>query len=234
MVEVGGRPILWHIMKIYAHYGFGDFVFCLGYRGNMIKQYFLDYEAMNNDITICLGCNNHIDYHNTHGEQGYHVTLADTGQDAMTGARIKRIKRYIEGDTFMVTYGDGVSDVNIAELLQFHRSHGKLATVTVIHPVSRFGVLDLGDSEQVLSFAEKPQVDGWVSAGFFVFNRRVFDYLSDEPDCVLEQEPLQKLVADGELVAYQHRGFFHAMDTHRDYLHLNAMWGKGDVPWKVW
>ena len=233
MVEIGGRPILWHIMKTYAYYGFVEFVLCLGYRGNMIKQYFLDYEAMSNDFTICLGRNNHVDYHVAHGEQDYRVTLADTGPDTMTGARLKRVEKYLQGDSFMVTYGDGLSDLDVAELLEFHHSHGRLATVTVVHPISRFGMLETSDSGQVTSFAEKLPVNEWASAGFFVFNRRVFDYLSDEPNCVLEQEPLRKLVADGELVGYRHQGFFHAMDTYRDYLHLNSLWRKGDVPWKV-
>lgn len=234
MVGIGGRPILWHIMKIYASYGFVDFILCLGYRGEMIIQYFLNYDAMNSDLTVCLGRKKCIDYHTNHNEQDYHVTLAETGLTTMTGARLKRIEKYLQGDTFMVTYGDGLSDLNITDLLRFHQSHGKLATVTSVQPMSRLGMLEIDDSGQVTSFTEKQPVKDWASAGFFVFNRPVLDYLSDDPACVLEQEPLQRLVADGELVAYRHRGFFYGMDTYRDYLYLNSLWDKGDVPWKVW
>src|SRR3954452_21446845 len=184
LVEIGSRPILWHIMKLYAHHGFRDFVLCLGYRGHMIKEYFLNYEAMNNDFTICLGNQHRVEYHDAHGEQDFNVTLADTGLPTMTGGRVKRVQRYIEGDTFMVTYGDGVADVDVRALLDFHRRHGKLATVTAMRPPSRFGILGLNDRDQVTSFVEKPQLEGWASAGFFVFDRRVFDLLTGD-DCVL-------------------------------------------------
>lgn len=234
LVDVGGRPILWHIMKAYAYYGMQDFVLCLGYRGNRIKEYFLNYEAMNNDFTICLGKKNQIDYHDVHEEQDFYVTLADTGLDTMTGARIKRIERYIDDDTFMVTYGDGVSDVNITALLDHHYSHGKLATVTTVRPISRFGILELDTQGRVTEFAEKPQARGWASAGFFVFNRRVFDYISSDHACVLEREPLERLANEGELVAYRHEGFFYAMDTYREYLYLNEIWNSGQAPWAVW
>ncbi len=233
LVDVGGRPILWHIMKRYAHYGLRDFVLCLGYRGQMIKEYFLNYEAMNNDFTICLGQQNRVLYHGAHGEQDFRVTLADTGLDAMTGGRVKHIERHIGGDTFMVTYGDGVADVDLHSLLAFHHSHGRLATVTAVHPVSRFGVLDVTSGDKVASFAEKPQADGWTNAGFFVFNRRVFDYLWPG-DCVLEREPLERLARDGQLMAYRHNGFFFAMDTYREYQYLNELWASGQAPWKVW
>jgi glucose-1-phosphate cytidylyltransferase len=234
LVDIGGRPILWHIMKLYAHHGFHDFVLCLGYRGNMIKDYFLSYEAMNNDFTICLGQKNHIVYHGAHHEQDYRVTLADTGLETMTGARIKRVERYLDGGTFMVTYGDGVSDLNIQALLAFHRSHGRLATVTTVRPISRFGILELDASGEVRHFAEKPQVDGWASAGFFVFERQVLDYLSEDPNCVLEREPLERLAREGQLMAYRHDGFFFAMDTYREYLYLNELWNSGRAPWAVW
>jgi len=234
LVEIGGRPVLWHIMKLYAHYGFSDFVLCLGYRGQMIKQYFLDYEAMNNDFTICLGQKHQIVQHGTHEEQDYSVTLADTGQDSMTGARVKMVERYVDGDTFMVTYGDGVSDVNIKNLLDYHHDHGRLATLTTVHPVSRFGILDLDKDGQVVDFAEKPQADGWASAGFFVFDRAVLDYLSVDPSCILEREPLEQLVRDGQLAAYRHNGFFYAMDTYREYLYLNELWDSGKAPWSLW
>lgn len=234
LVDVGGRPILWHIMKLYAHYNIQDFVLCLGYRGQMIKEYFLNYEAMNNDFTICLGTQHRIKYHGAHEEQDFYVTLADTGPDSMTGSRVKQVERYVDDDVFMVTYGDGLSDVNIQSLLSFHRAHGKLATVTTVKPTSRFGMLEVDDQKRVNAFAEKPQIEGWASAGFFVFNRRVFDYLKADPDCILEREPLERLAADGQLLAYQHEGFFFAMDTYREYLYLNELWNSGKAPWRVW
>lgn len=234
LVDIGGRPMLWHIMKMYARYGVQQFVLCLGYRGNMIKEYFLNYEAMNNDFTIHLGEKHRMIYHDVHAEQDFHVTLADTGLDSMTGARVKRVQRFIDGDTFMVTYGDGVSDVNIADVLKFHHAHGRVATVTTVRPVSRFGVLGLGSDGLVTDFTEKPQLDGWASAGFFVFNKRAFDYLSDDPACVLEREPLERLAAEQQLMAYRHEGFFFAMDTYREYLYLNELWDTNAAPWKVW
>lgn len=232
MVEVGGRPILWHIMKLYAHHGFRDFILCLGYRGRSIKEYFLNYEAMNNDFTICLGEQSKIQYHGRHSEQGFSVTLADTGLDCMTGGRIHKIQRYTGGEPFLLTYGDGVSDVNLREAVAFHQSHGKLATVTTVAPYSRFGMVDL-EGERVRTFAEKPQVDGWMSAGFFVLNPGVFDYLGGD-DCVFEREPLERLALDGQLMAYRHHGYFYAMDTYRDHQHLNELWNSGAAPWKVW
>lgn len=235
LVEVGGRPILWHILKTYSHYGHRDFVLCLGYRGNMIKDYFLSYEAMTNDFTICLGAQHAIQYHGAHNEQDFHVTLADTGMNAMTGSRVKQIERYIgDDDTFMVTYGDGIADIDIGALLDFHRSHDRIATVTSVRPISRYGLLDFDTRQQVLRFAEKPNDDGWISAGYFVFNRRVFDYLSDDPATVLERGPLERLTQEGQLMAFRHEGFFFAMDTYREYLYLNELWDSGQAPWKVW
>jgi glucose-1-phosphate cytidylyltransferase len=233
LVEVGGRPILWHIMKLFAHHGFRDFVMCLGYRGNTIKEYFLNYEAMNNDFTMCLGRLHQVAYHGAHHEQDFRVTLADTGLDTMTGGRVGRVRRYVEGDTFMVTYGDGVADVDIRGLLTFHHTHRRLATVTTVAPVSRFGILDVDDRGAVSKFSEKPQLEGWASAGFFVFNRKVFDYLGSD-DCVLEREPLERLAAEGQLMGYRHDGFFYAMDTYREYKALNELWASGRAPWKVW
>jgi glucose-1-phosphate cytidylyltransferase len=234
LVEVGGRPILWHIMKLYAHYGFRDFVLCLGYRGNMIKEYFLNYEAMNNDFTICLGRTAQIRYNDNHEEQDFWVTLAETGAESMTGGRVKRIAKYVEkDDRFMVTYGDGVSDVDVTRLLEFHRSHGTLATVTTFRPVSRFGILDINPQNQVMNFIEKPKSDAWASAGYFVFERKVLDYL-DGDSCVLEREPLERLAAEGQLMSYQHDGFFFAMDTYREYQVLNDLWKSGEAPWKKW
>jgi glucose-1-phosphate cytidylyltransferase len=232
LVMIGKRPILWHIMKLYAHHGFREFVLCLGYRGNMIKEYFLNYEAMNNDFTINLGSKNSIEYHDKHDEQDFQVTLAETGPDTMTGGRVRRVRRYVDVSTFMVTYGDGVSDVDIRALLRFHQEHGKLATVTAVQPTSRFGALDL-DGDRVRSFAEKPKLEGWSSAGFFVFNRKLFDRLGGD-DCVLEREPLERLAAEGQLMVYRHTGFFYAMDTYREYEILNSMWDEGRAPWKVW
>lgn len=235
LVEVGGRPILWHIMKLYGHYGFRDFVLCLGYRGNMIKEFFLNYEPMNNDFTLALGTPHQLQYHGAHDEQDFRVTLSDTGLDAMTGSRIARVARYVEGeDTFMVTYGDGVGDVDLPRLMEFHRGHGKLATVTTVRPTSRYGVLDVDNRGRVLSFSEKPGLDGRVSAGFFVFNREVLRYLSADPACVLEREPIERLVKDGQLAAYSHEGFFQAMDTYREAKFLNELWETNQAPWKVW
>src|SRR5262245_56192828 len=233
MVEVGGRPILWHIMKLYAHYGFRDFVLCLGYRGQMIKEYFLNYEAMNNDLTICLGRQNAIDYHDAHPEQDFNVTLADTGNDTMTGGRIKRVAKYLNGDFFMATYGDGVANLDLIRLVEFHQSHGKIATITTMRPSSRFGVVEIGNNGFVSRFVEKPQLDGWANCGFFVFHRRLLDYLDDD-DCILEREPMERLAANGQLAAFRHEGFYFAMDSYREYLELNELWDSGAAPWKVW
>lgn len=234
MVTIGGRPILWHIMKLYAHHGFTEFVLCLGYRGSMIKEHFLNYEAMNNDFTIELGAKNRIEYHGTHDEGDFKVTLVDTGLDTQTGARVKHIEPHIDGDTFMVTYGDGVSDVDIGKLVEFHRSHGRLATVTTVRPTSRFGILEVDERGVATRFAEKPTLDGWVSTGFFVFHRNVFEHLSADPSCILERGPMEQLVDAGQLMTYRHRGFFCAMDTYREFQLLNELWDGGQAPWKVW
>jgi glucose-1-phosphate cytidylyltransferase len=231
MVEVGGRPILWHIMKSYGRHGFREFVLCLGYRGNMIKEYFLNYEAMNNDFTVCLGSLHSIHFHGAHEEQDFRVTLADTGLNTMTGGRLKRAEKYLTEDDFLLTYGDGLSDVNIRELVSFHRSHGKMATITTVRPTSRYGILELDDQANVERFCEKPRLDGWINAGFCVFSRRIFSYL-DGDSCILEQEPLERLAREGQLVAFRHDGFFHAMDTYREYLYLNELWSNGNAPWK--
>jgi glucose-1-phosphate cytidylyltransferase len=220
-------------MKRYAKYGHQDFVLCLGYRGDMIKDYFLNYEAMNNDFTICLGQKHDITYHGAHQEQNYHVTLADTGIESMTGARVKRAERFLGGETAMVTYGDGLSDIPIDELLRFHRSHGKLATITAVRPRSRFGILDLSDDCSVMQFEEKPVENGWMNAGYFVFEPGALDYLSSDDNCIMEREPLENLARDGQLMAYRHEGFFFAMDTYREYLYLNQLWNSGQAPWKT-
>lgn len=232
LVDVGGKPILWHIMKLYAHHGFADFVICLGYRGNMIKDYFLNYEAMNNDFTIRLGARPEVTFHDAHREQDFRVTLADTGLETMTGGRVKRVSRYLDGDDFFVTYGDGISDVDIGRLYEYHKSHGRLATITTVRPTSRFGILDVAEDGRVRKFVEKPQIDGIASAGFMVFKREVLNYL--DPHCILETTPLETLAAEGQLMSYHHEGFFFAMDTYREYKALNDLWDSGEAPWRVW
>jgi len=234
LVEIGNHPILWHIMKIYAHYGVTDFILCLGYKGEMIKEYFLNYEAMNNDFTIQLGDHNSVKFHSGHLEKGWNVTLVDTGDRAQTGTRIKRIEKYIDGDTFMVTYGDGVGNVNIQQVLEHHRECGKIGTVTGVHPSSRFGELRV-DGKDIVTFSEKPQVnEGFINGGFFVFNRKFFNYLSDDNDCYLEREPLEKLTNERQLSAYLHNGFWQCMDTQREVNVLRDLWGDKKAPWKIW
>jgi len=235
MVEIGGYPILWHIMMSYIHYGYSDFILCLGYRGNLIKEYFLDYEAMNNDFTMHIGNGSKsIELHGAYQKQDFRVTLANTGLDTMTGARVKQIEHYITGDSFMLTYGDGLSDINLRSLTEFHQTHGRIATVSAVNPASRFGVLEMGGDQQVKRFIEKPKSETRTSAGFFVLNRRVFDYISLDPGCTFEREPLEQLALDDQLAAYQHDGFFYAMDTYREYLYLNDLWSSGAAPWAVW
>lgn len=234
MIEVGERPILWHIMKTFAHYDHKDFVLCLGYKGEVIRDYFLNYEVMNNDLTIRLGRDASIAYHGQHDAPDYSVTLVNTGLQNMTGSRVKQVERFIDDDLFMVTYGDGLIDVDINDLVAFHRSHGKLATVTTVRPTQRFGTVRLKADGLVEQFAEKPQMTDWVSAGYFVFNRDVLEYIDADPSCVLEREPMEHLARDGQLVAYQHDGFFYAMDTYREFLYLNDVWASGKAPWKVW
>ena len=233
LVEVGGRPILWHIMKGYAEHGVQDFVLCLGQLSTAIKDYFLHYHAMNTDFTLKIGAAESIKYHGSQAELDWHVTLADTGAAAMTGARLARVRRYLGDETFMMTYGDGVSNVDVTKLLAFHRSQGKIATVTGVRPVGRFGRLNLS-GHNVTSFEEKPEDGDFINGGFFVFEPRVFDYLSTDPDCVLERDPLSRLANDGEMVVYQHTGFWQCMDTYRDLLFLEELWRDGRAPWKTW
>lgn len=233
LVEIGGRPILWHIMKIYAAQGFNDFVLCLGYRGQMIKDYFLQYHAMNHDFTIDLGNQSPIQFHDSQPSEDFRVTLAETGLSTMTGGRVQRAARYIDQDTFMLTYGDGVADIDLKQLTQFHRCHGKLATITVTRPTSRFGMVDLASDGQVKRFIEKPMIDSWASAGFFILQREVLNYL-DGDQCIFEQRPLERLAAEGQLMAYQHPGFFFAMDTYREVLQLNQQWDSGQAAWRIW
>jgi glucose-1-phosphate cytidylyltransferase len=232
MVEIGGRPLLWHIMKLHAAHGLCDFVLCLGYRGAMIKQYFADYLLHNSDVTFELASGS-ADYHSCHQED-WRVTLVDTGHDTMTGARVKRVERYLDGDVFLCTYGDGLADVDLASLVAFHRAHGKLATVTGVRPPSRFGRL-VTDGDAVTSFAEKPLGEGGlINGGFFVFDRAVLDRLSGHASCVLEREPLEGLARDGELAVYDHEGFWQCADTVRDVDQLRGLWDGGTAPWRVW
>ncbi|QWR77093.1 glucose-1-phosphate cytidylyltransferase [Candidatus Magnetomonas plexicatena] len=236
MVVIGQRPILWHIMKIYAHHGFNDFVLTLGYRGEMIKDYFYNYELMSNSVTITLGHPNTLKVHKCHDEVGWQVTLVDTGDQAMKGARLKRVQRYIHGETFMLTYGDGVADIDINALLAFHKSHGKLATVTGVSPFARFGELRVRGNT-VGMFTEKPEnptSKGWISGGFFVLNREIFDYLTDSDDCDLEYGVFEELARTGQLMVYKHRGFWACMDTLRDMDYLNKLWKEGAAKWKIW
>ena len=233
MVEVGGRPLVWHIMRLFGHHGIRNFVLCLGYKGSVIRNYFLNYDAMTRDCTVSVGGQGRTRCHDAADPFDFEVTLTDTGLETNTGGRVKRAEHLVTGDTFMVTYGDGLANVDIPRLLAFHRAHGRLATVTTVQPASRFGVATIDDRSVVTSFAEKPRVEGWVSAGFFVFNRRIFDYLDGDRQ-MLEEKPLERLAAEGQLMAYKHDGFFFAVDTYRDFLQVNDMWRRGDAPWKAW
>ncbi|ACO04300.1 MAG TPA: glucose-1-phosphate cytidylyltransferase [Persephonella sp.] len=231
MVEIGGKPILWHIMKIYSSYGFNDFVVCLGYKGYVIKEYFANYFLHMSDVTIDLK-NNQIEVHDVKAEP-WKVTLVDTGLNTMTGGRIKRIKNYIGNETFMLTYGDGVGNINIKELLEFHKKHGRYATLTAVQPSGRFGALDLEDV-QVKAFKEKPKGDGaWINGGFFVLEPQIFDYIEGD-ETIWERDPLENLAKDGQLMAYKHTGFWKPMDTLRDKRELESLWQSGNPPWKVW
>jgi glucose-1-phosphate cytidylyltransferase len=234
MVNIGTKPILWHIMKIYGVQGFKNFILTLGYKGEVIKNYFYHYEIMNNDVTIELGIRNKLHIHSGHEENDWTVTLADTGEKAFKGSRLKKVERYIIGDTFMVTYGDGVADINLQALLAFHQSHGKMVTLTGINPSSQFGELKVV-GQQVVSFDEKPSDGGsLVNGGFFVFNRRIFDYLTVEDQCDLEHGTLEQIAREGQLMVYQHKGFWACMDTLRDTEKLNKLWQENRAPWKIW
>lgn len=233
MVKIGNKPILWHIMNIYSHYGYRDFVLCLGYKGEMIKEYFYNYEILNSDFTIELGRHNHVQIHDSHSERGWKITLADTGERALKGARLKRVEKYIDSDTFMMTYGDGVADVDISELVKFHNTHGRIATLTGVMPPSRFGTL-MVDESKVVRFSEKPQaVEGLVNGGFFVFDKRLFDYLSGDDACDLEMGVLDRLAEEGELMVYRHTGEWACMDTVRDMEYLNRLWSSDKAFWNL-
>ena len=236
MLEIGNRPILWHIMKIYSFYGFRNFILCLGYKGFMIKNYFLNYHANIADVTIQLGRPENIRYHSSHGEEDWHVTLVETGESAQTGARVARAAKYIQTGTFCLTYGDGLARIDIRKLLEFHRKHGKIGTITGVHPPGRFGEIQVDRKNRALHFNEKPQVtQGLINGGFLVLERKFLDrYLEESDALVLEREPLQKLARDRELLVYPHEGFWQPMDTYREWKLLNELWAKENAPWKVW
>lgn len=233
MVEIGGRPILWHIMKIYSHYGFNDFVICLGYKGYVIKEYFAHYFLHESDVTFDFRNDSEQLIHQ-HKAEPWRVTLVDTGLDTMTGGRVKRVEPYVEGESFMLTYGDGVSDVDIGALAEFHKAHGKAATVTSTRPMGRFGSMDIAEDDRILSFQEKAEGGGgWVNAGFFVMEPEIFNYIPGD-ETMLEREPLENLVVDKELLAYKHIGFWQPMDTLRDKELLEDLVKTDQAPWMKW
>jgi glucose-1-phosphate cytidylyltransferase len=235
MVEIGGKPILWHIMKLYAHYGYNEYVLALGYKGDVIRDFFLNYHFYNNDFTVQLGKKNCVEVFGNHEEHDWKVTLAETGQDSMTGYRVKLCERYVKDDIFMLTYGDAVSNIDISELVSFHKSHGRTGTITGVFPPSRFGDLKVS-GELVERFKEKPKtISGQnpINGGFFVFNHEFFEMIPSDASCDLEKRPLENLAERGQLAVYRHDGFWQCMDTYRDYLLLNKLWKTGPE-WKVW
>ncbi len=231
MVEIGGRPILWHIMKLYSHYGINEFIVCLGYKGYLIKEYFANYFLHMSDVTFDMR-GNRMEVHQNHAEP-WRVTLVDTGDNTMTGGRLKRVRDYVGNETFCFTYGDGIGNVDIARLLEFHRSHGLLSTLTATQPPGRFGALKL-NGDFVASFQEKPEGDGgWINGGFFVLSPKALDYIAGD-HIIWEKEPMERLAAEAQMAAYLHRGFWQPMDTMRDKVHLEELWGSNRAPWKVW
>ena len=231
LVEIGGKPMIWHIMKIYSHYGFNDFVLCVGYKGEMIKRFFMDMCWLNNDFTISTGKTENVQFH-TDLNENWNVTLVDTGQESLTGSRVKQIEKYIDADNFMLTYGDGLSDVDLHALNETHRKSGKIATLTGVHPSSPFGVFQTTDGI-VTAFKEKPVLEDVINGGFMVLNRQVFSYIPDF-NCAFEQEPLHTLAKASELAIHPHKGFWTAVDTHKDIEHVNEIWETGEAPWKLW
>lgn len=232
MVEIGGLPILWHIMKIYSTYGINDFIICCGYKGYVIKEYFANYSLHSSNVTFDMK-KNKMEVHENFSEH-WKITLVDTGMNTATGGRLKRARRFIGDEDFCFTYGDGVCDVNITDLCAFHKKHKQLATVTAVLPPSKYGILSLGEADKVMSFEEKPEGDGgWINGGFFVLSPKVIDYI-DDYDVMWEHAPLKRIVEDGQLSAFPHRGFWQPMDTLRDNQLLNKMWDAGQAPWKVW
>jgi len=233
MVEIGGKPILWHIMKIYSSYGFNEFIVLLGYKGYYIKEYFANYFLHHTDVTMDLK-ENSMDFHNSHCEP-WRVTLLDTGQQTMTGSRIKKAQNVIGNNPFMLTYGDGVSNINIKELIKFHKNHGQAVTMSSVQPEGRFGALHVNHDNRINKFKEKPKGDGnWINAGFFLCNPEVFNYIDTGESVVFEEEPLQRLAEDGQLFTYKHTGFWKPMDSLKDKNDLNKLWDSGSPPWKSW
>lgn len=231
MIEIGGKPVLWHILKTYSHHGINDFIICLGYKGYMVKEYFANYFLHTSDVTFDLA-RNQMEVHHRHAEP-WRVTLVDTGEETQTGGRLKRVAEFLDGETFCFTYGDGLSNVDISDKLAFHRARGTLATVCAVQPPGRFGALDI-DGSRITRFTEKPQGDGtWINGGFFVLQPEVLRYI-DGDTSIWEREPLEHLARDGELSAYTHGGFWHPMDTLRDKTKLEELWQSGSAPWKVW
>ena len=235
-VPIGGKPILWHIMKIYAHYGHKDFVLCLGYKGEMIKEYFRNYLWNTCDITLMLGRSRSLQFHNRHEEEDWTVTLADTGEDTMTACRIKKIQHYVpRGEDFLLTYGDGLASINIDASIAEHRAAGKVCTISAVHPAGRFGSVRIAEDGGIHTFNEKPQLEAsYINGGFFVCSYRMFDYLPEDPTVMLEREPMDHLVRDSQLHAFKHDGFWQPMDTYPEAQYLNKIWAEGTAPWKVW
>jgi glucose-1-phosphate cytidylyltransferase len=233
MIEIGGRPILWHVMKLYTAHGVNEFVICLGYKGYLIKEYFANYHLHVSDVTFDVAANS-MEVHQNAAEP-WRVTLIDTGEETMTGGRLKRVARYLDdGEDFCFTYGDGVSDLDISATIEFHRSHGRLGTVTAVQPPSRFGAIEMGDDDRIERFREKPHGEGgWINGGFFVLSPKVLDYI-DGDATAWEQEPMTRLAEEGQLASYRHEGFWYAMDTVRDRMQLVEMWDGGRAPWRVW
>lgn len=236
MIPIGGLPILWHIMKHYSRWGFREFVLCLGYRGQTVKDFFFNYQTAVSDFTIELGDHRRVEFHGEHDEADWRVTLADTGENALTGTRLKRVQKYIGADeNFLLTYGDGVSDVNLDALVEFHSAHGKILTVTGVRPPGRFGELEVEATGRALEFNEKPQTTrGLISGGFMACRREIFEYLDGDLNQMIEKEPMRSLLDAGEMMVYQHAGFWQCMDTPRDYRLLNELWETGKSPWKTW
>jgi glucose-1-phosphate cytidylyltransferase len=233
MLEIGDRPVLWHIMKLYSFYGFNEFIILLGYKGYMIKEYFANYYLHKSDLTVNL-CDNTLEYHNNNAEP-WKVTLLDTGYNTLTGGRVKRAQELVGNERFMLTYGDGVADINIRQLVKYHEKNKKLITMTAVMPEGRFGSLDINDENQIKQFKEKPKGDGgWINGGFFVCEPGVFNYITEGDSSVFEQKPLENLAHEGQLYAYKHEGFWKPMDTLRDKNQLIEMWEKGSAPWKIW
>jgi glucose-1-phosphate cytidylyltransferase len=232
MVEIGDRPILWHIMKTLSTQGINDFVICLGYKGDDIKDFFLNYEARTHDISVKLGRNKGVVQHSESNSENWTVTLANTGALTQTGGRINMIKKYVEGERFLCTYGDGLADLNLNALIAYHESHGKIATVTSVRPTNRFGAMQIDDDHSVTKFVEKPLTEKRVNGGYFIFEPGIFNYLNNES--TLEKEPLESLALNGELKAYLHDGFWQPMDTYRETIELNELWEKHKAPWKIW